>query len=148
MPSVEERYWAKVNKAEDCWLWTGSLIQDGYGQFKLEKKMVLAHRLSLEWSLGRPIGAGLVARHKCRNRHCVNPTHLEEGTQKENCQDRVRDGTNIGPRGTKNKSCKLSEQQVLAIRADQRTLREIASEYGICHNTVSDIKTGKRWGWL
>jgi hypothetical protein len=129
-------------------LWTGSLYRDGYGQFGLEKKMVRAHRLSLEWSLGRSIGAGLVARHKCRNRHCVNPEHLEEGTHAENCQDKVRDGTNIGARGSKHGKSKLTEEQVRAIRVDQRPQKEIAAEYGIDRATVSDIKTGKSWSWF
>lgn len=146
--SVEERFWAKVTKTENCWLWTGSLHKIGYGQFKLEKKVVRAHRVSLEWSLGRKIGAGLVARHKCRNRNCVNPEHLEEGTQKENNQDKIRDGTNIGPRGIKHGKSKLSEEQILAIRADSRSQTVIAEEYRIGQVTISRIKSGKRWGWL
>jgi hypothetical protein len=146
MKTPEERFWAKVNKTEDCWLWTAGLNQVGYGHFCLEKKPVKAHRISLEWSLGRPIGEGLVARHKCRNRNCVNPEHLEEGTKKENSQDMIRDGTST--RGTKNSKCKLTEQQVLAIRVDQRPQKEIAEEYGISLATVSQIKTGRSWSWL
>ncbi len=146
MRTVEERFWKKVDKSGECWLWTAGLDRCGYGKFRLEKKLVKTHRLSLEWSLGRPIGAGLVARHKCRNRNCVNPEHLEEGTYSENSQDRVRDGTSN--RGTKHPKCKLSEEQVLAIRADPRTLRVIAAEYGISWNIVGRIKTGKTWGWL
>ncbi len=145
MTSVDERFWSYVDKTNDCWLWTGAMDY-GYGRFYLEKKHMRTHRLSLEWSLGRPIGSGLVVRHKCRNRNCVNPEHLEEGTQKENGQDKVRDGTS--PRGTKNHKCKLTDQQVLAIRADSRTHKIIAAEYGISRTTVSYIKTGKNWGWL
>jgi hypothetical protein len=33
-------------------------------------------------------------------------------------------------------------------RWDGRTQREIAAEYGVAESTVSDIATGKAWGWL
>lgn len=148
MKTLEERFFDYVDITEDCWLWNGLRDKDDYGQIRKEGKMVKVHRLSLEWSLGRPIGEGLVTRHKCRNRNCVNPEHLEEGTIAENNADKIRDGTSIGPRGTKHGSCKLTEDQVLAIREDQRTQKEIAIDYGITHHTVSDIKIGKSWGWL
>ena len=40
---------------------------------------------------------------------------------------------------------KLSESQVLAIRDDLRSLKEIASDYGIDPSTVSLIRNKKRW---
>jgi len=54
-----------------CWIWTGVKMPRGYGQFGpggtvTGAKMVLAHR----WSY--------------RNTSCVNPTHLEPVTQREN----------------------------------------------------------------
>lgn len=147
MLTNKERFWSKVNKTDDCWLWTGALCTSGYGVFGIEsKKIVLTHRLSLEWALGRSIIEGLVARHKCRNRHCVNPEHLEEGTSKDNGQDKIRDGTS--PRGLKNGRCKLTEEQVRFIRDDTRPQKDIATEYIISQNTVSQIKTGKIWNWL
>jgi hypothetical protein len=146
MLTNKERFWSKVNKTDDCWLWMGAKDIGGYGRFNLEKKLGWTHRISLEWSLGRPIGEGLVARHKCRNRHCVNPEHLEEGTYAENQQDRIRDGTSNN--GTKSSSCKLTEEQVWAIRVDLRSQREIAADYGICQMTISRIKSGKTWGCL
>jgi hypothetical protein len=146
MKSVEERFYEKVDKTGECWLWMGSLNRCGYGSFRVEGKQCLPHRLSLEWKLGRQIGAGMVARHKCRNRNCVNPEHLEEGTYAENEEDKIRDET--VQRGIKNKSCKLSENQVRAIRVDTRSQIEIAIDYGVHQATVSLIKTGKNWSWL
>lgn len=39
----------------------------------------------------------------------------------------------------------LTEEQVLAIRADTRLQRVIAADYGIAASTVGNIKTGHSW---
>lgn len=80
----EERFWRKVNKTESCWLWTGSRIKGaGYGQFKLNGKNRLAHRLAYEWEFG-PVLHGLVLDHLCSAKACVRPSHLEPVVQREN----------------------------------------------------------------
>ena len=76
---VEERFWAKVNKTKNCWLWTGHLTWDGYGGFWLGKTEVRAHRYAYELLVG-PIPEGLTLDHLCRNRPCVHPLHLEPVT--------------------------------------------------------------------
>jgi DNA-binding transcriptional regulator YiaG len=146
MTSVEERFWSKVDKTEECWLWKGGLEKNGYGRFSIGKKRVGIHRLSLEWSLGRPIGDGMVARHKCRNCHCVRPEHLEEGTHTENMNDKFRDETMYC--GEQHHKCKLTEEQVRAIRTDSRSQKELAEIYGISRRSINNIKNYKSWGWL
>jgi predicted DNA-binding protein YlxM (UPF0122 family) len=42
----------------------------------------------------------------------------------------------------------LTEDQVRAIRADTRSLRKIATEYGISKSSVHDLKARKTWGHL
>lgn len=79
---VVERFWAKVDKTEGCWNWTGVLLR-GYGQFAYRRRMVLAHRFAYELLVG-PIPDGLVIDHLCRNPRCVNPAHLEPVTPREN----------------------------------------------------------------
>ncbi len=79
--TVTERFWARVEKTPACWLWTGSLSSDGYGQ--MVNPFHVAHRLSYEMLVG-PIPDGLQIDHLCRNRRCVNPTHLEPVTVREN----------------------------------------------------------------
>ena len=63
--TAEERFWPKVNKTDTCWLWTGSLSNTGYGQFQINRKLVLAHRFAYELVHG-PIAPGLVIDHLCR----------------------------------------------------------------------------------
>lgn len=68
---------------DGCWLWTGWISPTGYGSLKVRKKNVYAHRLAYELAHG-PIPAGYQIDHLCRVRNCVNPSHLEAVTQREN----------------------------------------------------------------
>lgn len=77
-----ERFWAKVNKTGDCWLWTGWRT-NGYGRFTTNGKNWRAHRFAFEEMRG-PIPEGLQLDHLCRVRHCVNPDHLEPVTRQQN----------------------------------------------------------------
>ena len=84
-PTAEERFWAKVEKTDTCWLWRGSTTSGGYGHFYFERRTALAHRVSYLWAKG-PVPDGLQLDHLCRVRNCVNPDHLEAVTASENCR--------------------------------------------------------------
>lgn len=139
----KKRFWNKVDKTDSCWLWTGG-TSGGYGQVKINNKMYRAHRVS--WFLaGNTIPEGHVVRHKCRNRHCVNPEHIETGTYAENNGiDRVRDGTCAS--GEKQGHAKLTEAQVLEIRerATENQYR-LAEEYGVSQGAVWLIIQRRNW---
>lgn len=83
-----------------CWIWTGSLSRQGYGQIRMAKtgpgQLRCASHIALELA-GRPLPAGLFACHKCDNPPCVNPDHLFPGTQVDNIQDAKRKGRHSPP---------------------------------------------------
>jgi hypothetical protein len=83
--TAEDRFWAKVEKTESCWLWTASLNQKTrYGQFfRRHGEPVDAHRFSYELANG-PIPDKHDVHHTCHVRHCVNPVHLEAVTRSRN----------------------------------------------------------------
>ena len=82
VPSVD-RFWAKVEKTETCWLWTAHKNAKGYGTFWDGERTVLAYRWAFEDANG-PIPAHLRLDHLCRVHACVNPDHLEPVTDREN----------------------------------------------------------------
>lgn len=59
-----------------CWLWIGTTNWRGYGQFKLKRSAMQAHRVSYQLFIG-PITEAYTIDHLCRVRCCVNPDHLE-----------------------------------------------------------------------
>ena len=135
----EEKYVPEPNSG--CWEWTACTDTSGYGQIRFNGTLVKAHRLSYELHVGE-IGDKHVL-HKCDNPACVNPQHLFLGTQADNIADMVAKGRQA--RGKSHGSAKLTEADVLAIRADNRPQRAIAPDYGISHRLISDIKNRKIW---
>lgn len=78
------RFWRHVAITPGCWLWLAHLTEDGYGRFSDENhRQVYAHRWSYETLVGS-VDDGLELDHLCRVRNCVNPSHLEPVTKREN----------------------------------------------------------------
>lgn len=96
----EARLWAHVDKTDSCWFWTGLLNHAGYGRVWNDGAVRLAHRVAYELVVG-PIPSGLTLDHLCRTRRCVNPTHLEPVTQREN----TRRGNTISNRNAAKTHC-------------------------------------------
>jgi hypothetical protein len=123
MMTLEERFWSKVDKSGDCWIWTAAILSPagtkyartgGYGMFGVGSKVLRAHRVSYEMANG-PVPPGLEIDHLCRNKKCVNPSHLEAVTHLENVRRYFRtitsckwgheytpENTYIKPNGSRN----------------------------------------------
>lgn len=78
----EERFWAKVEKTDGCWIWTAAKTH-GHGVFGVNGRNRYAHILAYELLVG-PVPDGLDLDHLCRNRACVRPDHLEPVTRRVN----------------------------------------------------------------
>jgi hypothetical protein len=141
-------FWKKVNRGNphECWEWTASLTNVGYGAFGISGKMRLAHRIS--WTLTNGIiDAGKFACHTCDNRKCCNPAHLFIGTAAANSSDMVTKGRSM--KGSKSSMAKLTEDQVADIRSRYSrggcTYREIAETFGVHEKLIGHIV--RREGW-
>lgn len=99
--SPAERFWAKVDKTDGCWLWTGTTNNKGYGQFRLVSGLVLAHRFAYESLIG-PLASQEQVDHDRRcSKRCVNPfSHWADSpglrltTNKQNNENRIGANSN------------------------------------------------------
>jgi hypothetical protein len=137
--NTPQDFWNYVDKTTNpvgCWEWTGTLTRDGYGMFHVEGKRYRAHR----YIFG---STSNLIRHTCDNRKCVNTAHLIVGSNKDNSQDMVL--RNRQAKGIKAGNSKLSETDVLAIRASLELASKVAKFYGIHEDTVRQIRARRTW---
>ncbi len=98
--TVAERFWAKVDKNGECWLWTANKSPEGYGQFWADGRLVPAHRWAYK-SAGKTVPPKFVLDHLCRTRNCVRPSHLDAVTESTN----IRRGKGPGAINAAKKEC-------------------------------------------
>jgi hypothetical protein len=143
---TDEEFWDHFDGLTDklcatgCWEWRGQLTPDGYGNIQRGGKPRRVHRLSYERHVGKIPGKALVC-HRCDNRKCLNPAHLFLGDNKANMADMARKGRHrfgIANNGYKKRN--LTPEQIVKIRADERTQREIAAEFGVSQSQIFLIK--------
>lgn len=138
----------EINPVSGCWDWRGAKYVKGYGNIRINGVRHLAHRLSFELHRGS-IPAGLCVCHTCDNRACVNPAHLFIGTNSDNVADKVAKGRQSRLPGMRNGRAKLTEQEVVDIRASVGvTATSLARRYGVSIALISEILLGKSWAHL
>lgn len=157
----EKRFWAKIKKCDDCWMWTAGTDKDGYGKFQWDGETKRAHRFSYTFFRG-PIPTGLFVCHSCDRPGCVNPEHLWLGTTKDNSADMKKKGR--AAKGDKNGAnwywkkhperhvkgenvhwTKLTEANVREIRKSTDIHRVVAKRFGVSRALVSMIQNKKVW---
>ncbi len=130
-----------------CLIWTGYTDIEGYGTIYANGKMQLLHRFAWEQSNGPiPEGEGphgTCVLHRCDNPPCCNVDHLFLGTNQDNIDDMIEKGRQAT--GEDHGNSKLTETDVIAIRADTRSQSKIAVDYGVSRSLISCIKLHKRW---
>jgi len=165
------RFWAKVARGNDCWLWQGGRNARGYGMAANGKKsgFILAHRFSYELAYGS-IPPGLHVCHHCDNPPCVRPDHLFVGTDADNIADMLRKGR-YGPprpvlrgdaswsrnhlnrlaRGESHGLARITATQVLEmrrLRAEGKSLSELMTAFSMSKSQTFRIITRQAWAHI
>lgn len=143
--------WSVPEPNSGCFLWLGGLSGDGYGKSWYRGKGIRAHRLAWIAAKGS-VPPETQVLHKCDTPLCVNPEHLFLGTHLDNMRDASKKGRLHGkpPRkiGEAHPAAKLTEQQVLEIRASGIGCRIAARMYGVTSDHILHIRSGRKWRHL
>ena len=146
------RFWAKVDKSADCWIWTGCKKPKGYGLAKLGGGISPMHAHRVAWALahGRFSDAPVIM-HDCDNPSCVNPAHLREGDHALNVADMMAKGRHRTGQGSRQPLAKLTEPDIPIIRERYErqdppcTQKDLAVEYGVSKTTILRVIHRKQW---
>lgn len=123
------------NLPTDCWIWEGTIDGNGYGHLQTiwaTQMGKFAHRIAYMLFKGE-IPDGQLIRHRCDNRLCVNPEHLELGTKKDN----NRDCLERNPRASGRKLQPEEYPKIMERWTNGELLKDIAKEYGMNWKSVS-----------
>ena len=137
-----DRFWAKVQKSEGCWVWTAAALPRGYGRFFWRGKPRYAHRVSLEMS-GVSVPDDRLVMHTCDNPRCVNPSHLRVATQTENMRDAAAKGRTVNVQdwtGERNPKAKLSAAQVVEIGMSKDRTKLLSDRFGVSTVRIQQIR--------
>lgn len=139
-------FYTAAPDANGCAVWTGQHVE-GYGRLKWKGRDQLVSRLTWEEANG-PIPEGREIMHRCDNPPCRTLEHLLLGTHAVNMADMVTKGRQNTLHGSAHGMAKLTDDQVRAILADHRFLREIAADYGMSISAISRIRRREKWAHL
>lgn len=81
--TAEEKFFLLTTATKSCWWWEGPTNDNGYGVLSHDYQETYVHRWIWEHLIGR-IPKGMTIDHRCTNKVCVNPEHLEVVTRREN----------------------------------------------------------------
>lgn len=118
----------------------------GYPLVWYDGRLRKVSRVTWERTTGAKLTPDQHILHHCDNTRCVELKHLFLGDQQLNNAD--RDAKERQARGERVTVGKLVATQVLAIRADPRSCRAIAEDYGVASMTISTIKRRTTWKHL
>lgn len=134
----------EVSSGTGCWLCTSHKPDsNGYARVMVGRKKRGIHRFSYEYHKG-DIPCGMVVRHKCDNRLCINPDHLEVGTNQENSDDMVIRGREKSGENNPRAKLKNSDIKLILTRLDIHD-KEMGDICGVSSSVVANIRSGKQW---
>ena len=147
------RFWRSVDRSggdDACWPWLLSKKEKGYGQFVVRRgdrqKNYRAHRYAYFLTNGDWPKAN--ACHSCDNPSCCNPSHLWDGDDLANQRDSIAKGRAKKAVGSAASKAKLTEEQVMEIRALAESgvsQASLSRRYGVNRYSISALVHRRTW---
>jgi len=120
---------------------------NGYGAMKVGGRLVSTHCIAYVLAFGE-IPEGRIVAHKCDNRACCNPDHLEAITPGENNRDADERLGRQYARGEASATAVLTVEDVKQIRSLAKGglgYVRIARKLGLNRNTVKGVVYRRTW---
>lgn len=130
-----------VIDSNDCWLWQGPYTGKGYGETISFLGERYAHRSSFR-AFNGPIPKGLIIRHSCDIRPCINPDHILSGTYADNSADCITRGRYIGYKGGRPHEISDKIIQQIKVMSKNYDCAYIARQFGISRSYTWKIVKG------
>lgn len=134
-------------KDDGCWIFKPGKIWDQYCNWHIGSNQIRVHVYSYTEIIGS-IPKGLVVRHQCHVKRCVNPQHLLLGTPKQNMEDSVRDRLVAYGERSNSKLTETDVRFILSQAAIGITHRQLAEKFNVHRSTISKIVQRKNWKYL
>lgn len=146
--SLQQRldFYGPPSEPSECWLWTGART-NGYGVLNVDGILRRATHVALELATGEHVPDGLVVRHRCDKPACINPSHLETGTQADNVNDmHARGRAAVGAALPVSKVTPGIVRQIRDLYGSGTvTQASIAKQFNVTQPTVWAIINRKTW---
>jgi hypothetical protein len=150
---VRDYFWSLVDKngplpdpatgiKSKCWLWLGSVTDQGYGRFKAGGKTYMISRYAWQ-EMGKPDPGALTVSTRCRKKLCVRHLHLKS---------RAEIMASVSRRwasGEDSYLARTTAKTVLQLRKlyakGNVTQTALAERFGISTSTVKSILGRRSW---
>lgn len=116
-----------------CWIWQRAIAANGYGQIRVNGRVVVAHRYFYETKYG-PVPTGKELDHLCRVRCCCCPNHVQVVTRTTNVR-----------RGARSKLSIDKAYTIRALAESGTTHLEIGRMFGVAKETITAVVNYRTW---
>lgn len=137
-----------VENHEGCWIWQGPVNHSGYPGINYNGQRLSKVHRHVYRIINKDLPEGLLVRHRCHNKRCLNPLHLDVGTHKDNAKDAIDNQHSMlyMQDGSDNHQANMSEAQVyearILFRTENYSTAEIGRMFGVSRKNVANSING------